>query len=39
MGGGTVFRTHWKVKSKVKLDGGKEVETVMEREWYAESYE
>ena len=38
-GRGTVFRTHWMVKSKVKLEGGKEVETVMEREWYAESYE
>jgi hypothetical protein len=38
-GRGTVFRTHWKVKSKVKLDGGREFETVIEREWYAESYE
>ena len=38
-GRGTVFRTHWKVKSKVVLKGGKEVETVMEREWYAEWYE
>jgi hypothetical protein len=38
-GRGTVFRTHWKVKTKVTMKDGKEVETVMEREWYAESYE
>jgi hypothetical protein len=30
-GRGTVFRTHWKVKSKMRLHGGKQVETVMER--------
>lgn len=29
-----VFRTHWKVKSKIAREGGEEVETVVEREWY-----
>ena len=29
-----VFRTHWKVKSKILREGGEEVETVVEREWY-----
>ncbi|KAG9204404.1 hypothetical protein G6514_000860 [Epicoccum nigrum] len=35
----TVFRTHWKVKSKMTLEDSKEVEAVMDRGWYAESYE
>jgi hypothetical protein len=34
-----VFRTQWKVKSKVTLEDSKEVEAVMDLGWYAESYE
>ncbi|OSS43914.1 hypothetical protein B5807_11402 [Epicoccum nigrum] len=34
-----VFRTHWKVKSKVTLEDSKEVKAVMDRGWYTESYE